>query len=57
VIAVACARRLWGASRWLIRHAGRAVLLVGFAAASGYALLAGFSVPAQRTLIMLGAFA
>jgi competence protein ComEC len=58
VIAAALARRLWGASRWLVRHTGResCALLVGLAAAGGYALLAGFSVPAQRTLIMLGAW-
>ena len=30
--------------------------LVGLAAAAAYALLAGFSVPAQRTLIMLAAW-
>ncbi|MCC7462600.1 MAG: DNA internalization-related competence protein ComEC/Rec2 [Gammaproteobacteria bacterium] len=58
LIAAAFARRLWSASRWLVRHTGResCALLAGLAAAAGYALLAGFSVPAQRTLIMLGAW-
>ncbi len=53
-----CARRLW-------RHVPPArrvaretfALSAGCAAAGGYALLAGFSVPAQRTWLMLGVFA
>jgi competence protein ComEC len=58
VVAAALARRLWGRSSTLVRRVPResCALLVGLAAASGYALLAGFSVPAQRTLIMLAAW-
>jgi competence protein ComEC len=52
-----CARRLW---RWLppVRRVARETfaLAAGCAAAGGYALLAGFSVPAQRTWLMLGVF-
>ncbi|MFO1400529.1 MAG: ComEC/Rec2 family competence protein [Steroidobacteraceae bacterium] len=58
VVAAALARRLWGLSRALVRHVARegCALLAGLLAATGYALLAGFSVPAQRTLIMLAAW-
>lgn len=58
VLAIAVARRLWlctGVLRErLARDAFAAVL--GLGASSGYALLAGFPVPAQRTLVMLGAW-
>lgn len=58
VVAAALARRLWAASAWLARRVAREsfALLFGLAAAAAYALLAGFSVPAQRTLIMLAAW-
>lgn len=51
---------------WLWRRSSRlplylpaqqAAALAGFAAAFGYSLLAGFAVPAQRTLYMLGVVA
>lgn len=63
VVAFFVARRLWSASLRL--EPGRRLLTcrresfaaaVGFTAATGYALLAGLSVPTQRTLIMLGAW-
>jgi len=53
----ALARRLWswtGLCRyWPARHAAA---LAGIAAASGYALVSGFQVPAQRALIMITVF-
>ncbi len=58
LLAIAMARRLW---RFL--PTGRALerepfaLVAGVIAAGGYALLSGFSVPAQRTWLMLGIFA
>jgi competence protein ComEC len=58
VVVAALARRLWAASAWLARRVAREsfALLFGLAAAAAYALLAGYSVPAQRTLIMLAAW-
>jgi competence protein ComEC len=58
LLAAGLARRLWGTSAWLAQRAAResCALLFGLAAAAAYALLAGFSVPAQRTLIMLASW-
>ena len=53
-LATLAARRTWRLARlgrWCDREPLAAV--VGLAAAGGYALLAGFSVPTQRTLLML----
>lgn len=58
MLAIAGARRAWRTvGRWctgLSRESFAAML--GIAAAAGYALLAGFSVPTQRTLVMLSAW-
>ena len=58
VVVAALARRAWAASAWLAHRVAREsfALLSGLGAALAYALLAGFSVPAQRTLIMLAAW-
>jgi competence protein ComEC len=57
VLAFFCARRLW---RWLpfATRIGREpfALLSGLVAAGFYSLLAGFSVPTQRTWLMLAVF-
>ena len=55
VLIMAAARRLWSGCPGLRQHLRREhfAALSGVAAAVGYALLSGFSVPAQRTLIML----
>lgn len=47
----------WRRSVWLCARlpARKAALLCGLVAAAGYAALAGFGVPAQRTVIMLAA--
>ncbi len=56
------ARRLWHVLAWSrvpwVSGTRRESfgLLTGLAAAFGYSLLAGFSVPAQRTLLMLAAY-
>lgn len=55
----------WGVSRWWRRHpawcarlaAHRAAALAGTLVALAYCLLAGFGVPAQRTLYMIGVVA
>ena len=47
-------RSPWLALRWPAQQAG---VLAGFLAAFGYCLLAGWGVPAQRTLYMLGCVA
>lgn len=49
------AARAWGALPWLRRRCARttAAAAVGLCAATAYALLAGWSVPTQRTLVML----
>ncbi|MBL8538887.1 MAG: DNA internalization-related competence protein ComEC/Rec2 [Betaproteobacteria bacterium] len=48
----------WRRSRWALRvPALKAAALAGLAAAFGYALLAGFGVPAQRTVLMLAVVA
>jgi competence protein ComEC len=56
-LAIRLARLLW---RWLpgLHHVEREpfALLLGLAAAGGYALLAGFSVPTQRTWLMLALY-
>ena len=46
---------LWRGSQWLTTRlpARKAAALLGALAAFGYVLLAGFEVPAQRTLYML----
>jgi competence protein ComEC len=58
LVVAALARRAWGRCRLCVRRLPRenTALLAGFAAASAYAFLAGFSVPTQRTLIMLAAW-
>jgi competence protein ComEC len=58
LLAFAIARRAWGflPVRSIIARETFAGLL-GLAAAGAYALLAGFSVPAQRTWLMLAVFA
>ena len=44
----------WRRTRWALRVPTlKAAALAGLAAAFGYALLAGFGVPAQRTVLML----
>ena len=55
LLTAAAARRLWALLPWLWRRVRRehCAALVGVTAACAYALLSGFSVPAQRTLIML----
>ncbi len=52
------AGKLWTAFGWLQRRVPRHsfATLVGLAAALGYALLAGWSVPTQRTLLMLASW-
>lgn len=52
------ARQLWRASALLRQHLRRETFaaVVGMVMAAGYSLLSGFSVPAQRTLVMLLAF-
>ena len=50
---------LWRRSEWLVLHlpAQKAAVVAGWLAAFAYALLAGFAVPAQRTLYMLSVVA
>jgi competence protein ComEC len=58
MLSMAVARRLWRclpAGRWLPRREAFAAA-VGIVLALLYALLSGFSVPAQRTVVMLTAF-
>ncbi len=52
-------RFLWRRSEWLVLHlpAQKAAVLAGWLAALAYVLLAGFAVPAQRTLYMLSVVA
>ena len=52
------AARLWGRLRWLQLRVPRHTFatLIGLAASLAYALLAGWSVPTQRTLLMLAAW-
>lgn len=48
----------WRRTRWALRVPTlKAAALAGLAAAFGYALLAGFGVPAQRTVLMLAVVA
>ncbi|MGD9597277.1 MAG: DNA internalization-related competence protein ComEC/Rec2 [Steroidobacteraceae bacterium] len=58
VLAIAVARRLWRLAAPLRARVPREsfAAALGIAAATGYALLAGFSVPTQRTLVMLAAW-
>jgi competence protein ComEC len=53
-----CAAQLWRRWPWLQSRCtrGSCSALVGVTAAAGYALLAGWSVPTQRTLLMLAAW-
>jgi competence protein ComEC len=52
------AGKLWASLAWLQQRVPRHsfATLVGLAASLGYALLAGWSVPTQRTLLMLAAW-
>jgi competence protein ComEC len=52
------AGRLWASLTWLQQRVPRHsfATVVGLAASLGYALLAGWSVPTQRTLLMLAAW-
>lgn len=58
LLAFAFCRRFWSAVawRWVPWPRESFAAAVGLAAAAGYAGLAGFSVPTQRTLIMLAAW-
>lgn len=58
-LAAALTGCLWRRNGRLLRRlpAQKAALLAGWLAAAAYAMLAGFEVPAQRTLYMLGAVA
>lgn len=58
LLVMALVRMLWNHLTWLQGRVGRERLagLAGLVLATGYALLSGFSVPAQRTLLMLGTF-
>jgi competence protein ComEC len=58
VLAMAVVRRLWrvAARCGCTWPRERCAAIAGIALASGYSLLAGFSVPTQRTLIMLSAW-
>jgi competence protein ComEC len=55
LLTAAAARHIWALLPWLCRHVRRehCAALIGVSAACIYALLSGFSVPAQRTLVML----
>jgi len=57
LLAFAAARRLWRLLPGRALEREPFALLAGIAAAGGYALLAGFSVPTQRTWLMLAVFA
>lgn len=58
LLAFAIARRLWNHVPWRIAISRETFAgLLGLGAAGAYALLAGFSVPAQRTWLMLAIFA
>ena len=58
VVAMSLTRRIWAllARRGLRLRRDRVAAVAGIALATGYSLLAGFSVPTQRTLLMLGSF-
>lgn len=58
LLSMALVRRAWSRLRWLQHRVQRERLAgaAGILLATGYALLSGFSVPAQRTLLMLCAF-
>jgi competence protein ComEC len=57
-VAFFVSRRLWSGLlwRWLPWPRDNVAAAIAFAAALAYAMLAGLSVPTQRTLIMLGAW-
>lgn len=54
-LVAACARALWRRSRRLAQLVDREIFAasLGVPAACGYALLAGFGIPTQRTVVML----
>ena len=58
-LAYALVYALWRRSEWLLLRlpARKAAALAGLAAATAYALVAGFAVPTQRTLYMLAVVA
>jgi len=58
VVLAWAAARLWERIRWVQQRWARHTFatLIGLAASLGYALLAGWSVPTQRTLLMLAAW-
>ncbi|MGQ0834439.1 MAG: DNA internalization-related competence protein ComEC/Rec2 [Gammaproteobacteria bacterium] len=58
VVAIGAARIVWRAFARVLPRVPREnfAAALGLAAASAYSVLAGFSVPTQRTLIMLGAW-
>jgi competence protein ComEC len=58
LLSMAAMRRVWRWFPWVARCTRREnfAAYVGLILAAGYALLSGFSVPAQRTLIMLAAW-
>lgn len=58
VVMLALARRVWSGCLWRFVPWKREpfAVVVGMSAATGYAVLAGLSVPTQRTLLMLGAW-
>jgi competence protein ComEC len=57
-VTFAVARWLWsiGVSRWTSWPRENFAAAIGLAAATAYALLAGLSIPTQRTLVMLAAW-
>lgn len=58
MLSMALARRVWRHMPSLAKHLRREAFTAGTGVlmALGYALLSGFSVPAQRTVVMLAAF-
>jgi len=58
LLCMAMARAAWRSWGWLATRCRRETFaaVVGIALAFGYALLSGFSVPAQRTALMLAVF-
>jgi competence protein ComEC len=58
LVAMMVARWLWRLCAWRLTSLPREsfAALLGLSSATGYAALAGFSVPTQRTLIMLAAW-
>lgn len=54
-VVAALARRLWARLQWLVRRLDRETFAatLGVPAAALYAAIAGFGIPAQRTVVML----